>query len=146
MKKRNTTTRLTATAVLAALAVFGGNAAHGSGVLMQLYFDGTNTCTYLSGTSYSLSALSEKLTATSTAIPGSVGMRIPVKVCPDVPFKDVVAVVGVVQNAGFTNVVVDLRKPGADLSPSSVRLFLGRPPQYKIIYDGSTLQAVPVEE
>ena len=146
MKEKNTTTRLAALMVLVMLAVLVSNAVHASGVLMQLYFDGTNTCTYLSGVPYSLPALSEKLTATSTTIPESVGMRVPVKVCPDVPFKDVVAVVGVVQNAGFTNVVVEMRKPGADLSPSNVRLFLGKPPQYKIIYQGSTLQAVPVEE
>ena len=134
-----------AIAVSTVLTVFWQTVSHGSDILMQLHFDGTNTCAYLGGKAYSLSALDEKLTAAG-AIPGSGNMRIPVKVCPDVPFKDVVAVVGVVQNAGFTNVVVDLRKPGADLSPSSVRLFLGRPPQYKIIYDGSTLQAIPVEE
>ena len=145
MKRKNTAVRSIAATVSTMLAVFGNNVSHGSDVFMQLYFDGTNTCTYLGGEPYSLPALGEKLEGVN-AIPGANGIRIPVKVCPDVPFKDVVVVVGVMQDAGFTNVVVEMRKPGIDLSPSRVRLFLGKPPRYTITYQGGTLQAVPVEE
>ena len=129
MKKKNTTTRLTCIAVLTAFVVFGSTAAHGSGVLMQLYFDGTNTCTYLSGRLYSSDALNEKMTKTIEAIPGAGGLRIHVKVFPNVPFQDVVSAVDIVQNAGFTNVVVEMRKFGIDFSSPKVSLYLGKPSQ-----------------
>ena len=69
------------------------------------------------------------MTKTIEAIPGAGGLRIHVKVFPNVPFQDVVSAVDIVQNAGFTNVVVEMRKFGIDFSSPKVSLYLGKPSQ-----------------
>jgi hypothetical protein len=134
------TTGVIALAIVTSLAF---DSSGSSEFRLQLYHDGTNTCFYLNGQQLPLSTLQEKFIVWGKI---STSIRIPVRVCPDVPFRDVVAAVDAVQNGGFTNVTVEMRGFGQDISPAKVRLFLGEKQRYTIRYDGGLLQAVPAEE
>jgi D-aminopeptidase len=50
-----------------------------------------------------------------------------------------------VQTAGITNVVIEMRNFGESETPAKVRLILGKPQKYKIMYQGG-LKIVPMEE
>jgi hypothetical protein len=116
---------------------------HGIENRVQLYYDGTNTCVYLYGQPQSRDSFCEKLERIGKI---SSAVRFSVQVCPDVPFKDVVSCVSLMQNAGVTNLVIDMRKWGEAPVPSQVRLGLLLLRKYKIVYQGSTLNAVPEDE
>jgi len=76
---------------------------------VQLYYDGTNTCFYLYGQPQPDDSFRERLEKIGKA---SSTIRFSVQVCPEVPFRDVVRCVSLMQAAGVTNLVIDMRKWG----------------------------------
>lgn len=109
---------------------------------VQLYYDGTNTCFYLYGQLQSTDLFRERLERIGKT---SSTIRFSVQVCPEVPFKDVVRCVSLMQTAGVTNLVIDMRKWGNTPVSSQVRFGLLPRQRYKITYQGSTLGVVPDE-
>ncbi len=110
---------------------------------VQLYYDGTNTCFYLYGQPQPDDSFRERLEKIGKA---SSTIRFSVQVCPEVPFKDVVRCVSLMQAAGVTNLVIDMRKWGEVPVSSQVRFGLLPLQNYKITYQGSTLGVVPDEK
>jgi len=115
----------------------------GSDIRLQLYHDGTNTLVYLNGKHLTQPELGKKIKTVSEI---SSSVLIPVLVCPDVPFKDVIATASTIRNAGITNIAVEMRKWGETPVASQVRFGVLPMRKFKIVYHGETLNAVPEDE
>jgi hypothetical protein len=88
---------------------------------VQLWHDGTNTCVYLYGQPLSRDLFKKKLETIGGI---SANIRFGVQVSRDIPFRDVVEYGSVMQDAGVTNLVVEMREWGDSSSPPQVRFGL----------------------
>jgi len=113
---------------------------HGVENRIQLYYDGTNTCVYLYGRAQSHDSFRENLKRIGER---STTIGFNVLVCHEVPFKDVIHCIALMQNAGVTNLVIEMRMWGESPVTSQVRLGLLPRRIDRIVYQGSSLKTVP---